>query len=228
MEAMNRRSMALVALLVLVLLSSCAGRSGSSSSPAGPSTRATVTPPDPRIVPRKDYQTAQSMMRFLGVQSGDVVAELAAATGDMTYWLAAFTEDAGKVYAVEDTAEGLAEVAGRENMPTYGRVELVLAAPDDPKLPEGEIDLVLSVNSWHQIPDRVDYIARLGSSLSHRGRVAIVDWHKADLPAGPPVKSRVSRDLVVSEFDQAGFDLAAESVVLEFRYFLIFVPREAS
>jgi SAM-dependent methyltransferase len=107
-----------------------------------------------------------------------------------------------------------------------GKVTTIVAKPDDPGLPAGEIDVVLVVNTWHHIDDRLNYLKRLRPALNPDGRVAIIDWHEGDLPMGPPAGHKLSRDAVVAEFAEAGWRLESESVALPYQYFLIFYPPE--
>ena len=105
-----------------------------------------------------------------------------------------------------------------------GNVVTVLAEPDDPKLPEGELDLVLTVNTWHHVPNRVKYLKRLARSMKPSGRLALIDWREGELPMGPPPDEKLGRDRILREFDKAGWKLTSESVALPYQDFFIFRP----
>ena len=51
------------------------------------------------------------------------------------------------------------------------------------------------------------------------------DWHKRELPMGPPLDHKLAREVVVGEMTDAGYALAAEPTFLPYQYFLIFTPR---
>ena len=82
--------------------------------------------------------------------------------------------------------------------------------------------MVLVVDTYHHIDDRVAYFRRLRGSLRPPGRVAVVDWQKRELPVGPEMDHKLAREQVVHEMEQAGFKLVEESGILPYQYFLIF------
>jgi SAM-dependent methyltransferase len=98
----------------------------------------------------------------------------------------------------------------------------VLASYDDPRLPDGTVDLVFICNTWHHIRDRVDYARRLAGDLAVGGRVAIVDFLPGELPVGPGPDHKLSAEEVTGEFLEAGFRLAATHDFLPYQYVLVF------
>jgi len=172
---------------------------------------------------RGTWQLPGIVMRVLGVEEGEAVADLGAGTGYFTRVLSVAVGSRGRVWAVDVEPSMLEYIAQRTDLGP-GKVTTVLAAPDDPKLPAGEVDLVLVVDTWHHIDGRLDYLKRLASALSERGRVAIIDWHEGELPLGPPAGHKLSREAVLDEFAKAGWRLEAESVALPYQYLLVFYP----
>jgi len=172
---------------------------------------------------RNAWQMPAVVIRVLGIEEGESVADLGAGTGYFTQVLSMAVGSRGRVWAVDIEPEMLAHIQQRDDLGP-GKVATVLATPDDPKLPDGQVDLVLVVNTWHHIDGRLDYLKRLEKTMTQRGRVAIIDWQEGDLPLGPPAGSKLSREAVVAEFEQAGWKLATESVALPYQYFLVFYP----
>lgn len=172
---------------------------------------------------RLKWQEPQQVLRLLGLQEGDEVADIGAGTGYFEPWLAAMVTEKGKVYAIDIEQEMLDYIDQREDF-KFNNIKTILADPDDPKLPEGRLAAVLVVNTWHHIEDRVNYIPKLGRGLRPDGRVVIIDFHKRELPVGPPVDQKLSRDEVVAEFEKAGWKLVGESVALRYQYYLTFTP----
>ncbi len=129
-----------------------------------------------RTPTRRDrWQHPERVVESLRIQPGDHVVDLGAGWGYFTFRLADAVGPAGRVYAVEideERARSL-ERAAREG--GFSNVVVILAKPDDPLLPNGEIDLVFLCNAYHHIEDRVHYFDRLRVDLKRDGRVAIVD-----------------------------------------------------
>ena len=96
----------------------------------------------------------------------------------------------------------------------------VQASADAANLPE-PVDLILVVDTYHHIGHRIDYFAKLKSSLRPGGRLAIIDF-KADSPIGPPVEHRDPPEKVTEELAAAGFTPVESHDFLPRQYFLVF------
>ena len=112
----------------------------------------------------------------------------------------------------------LAVVSGtcRENIQT------VLAEPHDPKLAPASVDLVFVCNTLRHIFDRPEYYPLLAQALKPGGRLVNIDFHKRELPLGPPVEHKIAKKDVVKEVKPAGFRLVKEFSFLKYQYFLMF------
>jgi len=174
---------------------------------------------------RDEWQKPISLVGFLGVEPGQTVADLGAGTGYFTRPLSIQVGPAGRVYAVDVEKKMLDHLMQRTDIVT-DRVIPVVASKNDPKLPEGKIDLVVAVDTWHHIEKREAYLKKLQRCLSPEGRVAIVDFREGDLPVGPPPEHKLAREEVVREFEDAGWRFVAESVMLPYQYVLVFWPPE--
>jgi len=164
------------------------------------------------------------VLSVLGVAGGQRIADLGAGTGYFTRHLAWRVGELGKVYAIDTNPTMLRYIEEQNERFQLSNVETILAEPNDPKLPDGELDLILVVNTWHHIKDRGPYLKRLAAGLGLGGRVAIVDFQKRELPVGPPPGEKLSRQAVIDEFEKGGWQLVAESVALPYQYLLTFVP----
>jgi len=174
---------------------------------------------------RAATQKPEEVVAALGLQPGQTVADVGAGTGYFTFHLARSVGSSGRILAVDIEAGMLEHIQQRAADEEGGAVvETILAAPDDPNLPDGEVDMILFVNTYHHLSDRNEYLDLLKADLGADGRVAIVDYRKEDLPVGPPISHKLSRDEVVKEFTAAGFRQAGEETFLDYQYFLIFKP----
>jgi len=121
---------------------------------------------------RESWQRPDDLIAALALESGDRVADIGAGHGYFLPRLAQAVGPDGRVYAVDVDAELTKDL--KANL-TEDNVEVILGTFDDPMLPDGTVDLVLLVNTFHHIEDRPAYFARLRADLSERGRVAVVD-----------------------------------------------------
>ncbi len=171
---------------------------------------------------RDAWQKPDDVIRALAPASDALVVDIGSGTGYFAVRLARAVPQ-GHVYGADiepDMVRYLAERGRREGLANLTSVE---AAPNDPRLPR-PVDLVLVVDTYHHIGERVSYFGRLRQSLRPGGRVAIIDF-LPDAPEGPPRQARIAAAAVKEEMGQAGYGLATEHTFLPYQYFLVFAPR---
>jgi len=173
---------------------------------------------------RDGWQKPDEVLRELGVAPLMTVADLGAGTGYFSVRIAKAVGPNGRVLALDvesKLVDYLKARAKKENLP---QMTAQLVPADDPKLPSHHVDLVLIVDTWHHIDDRLNYLTKLAEGLAPKGRVAVVDFKMGDFPVGPPDAHKLSADAVTAEFDQAGWTLAGRWDDLPYQYVLAFTP----
>jgi len=170
---------------------------------------------------RDDWQQPERVVADLALAPGARVADLGAGGGYFTFRLARAVGPGGLVYAV-DVDEGMNEHVAKEAAAQgLANVRTVLAAPDDPRLPE-PVDLLFTSNTYHHIDERTAYFRAVRDRyLAPGGRVAIVEYR-------PGTGSHsTARDDVESELEAAGFRLVKSFDYLERQHFLVFSAEPA-
>jgi ubiquinone/menaquinone biosynthesis C-methylase UbiE len=168
---------------------------------------------------REKWQKPDEVVKVLALPEDAKVADVGSGTGYFAVRLARAVPR-GKVYGVDiepDMGRYLGERARREGL---NNLEPVLATPEDSKLPE-PVDLVLIVDTYHHLGDRVAYLRRLGERLTRGGRVAVVDFRKSS-DMGPPEKHKLSAEQVREEMIAAGYAPLQAYDFLPEQYFLVF------
>ena len=160
---------------------------------------------------------------MLKLRRGSVVADLGAGTGYFTRRLSRIVGPEGKVYAVDIEPAMLEYIRNRSDI-SIDNVTTILAKPSHSKLPVGEVDVILCVNTWHHIDKRIRYLKRLRSVMKPGGRFVLIDFHEGQLPVGPPAGHKLEREAAIAEFEKAGWRRVSESVQLRYQYFIIFQP----
>ncbi len=172
---------------------------------------------------RDAWQMPQRVIAALEVGAGQVVADIGAGTGYFTERLARDTA-ARTVYAVDIEPLMVDYVRRRAEAAGLGNVVGVVADPASPNLPEAA-DLVLIVNTYHHIPDRVAYFAALRDGMAPGGRVAIIDPRKGAPGGGPPDEFRFTPEEIGDELGRAGFELLTRHDFLPRQSFLVYGAR---
>jgi ubiquinone/menaquinone biosynthesis C-methylase UbiE len=170
---------------------------------------------------RDSWQLPDRVIGALGLRPDSAVADLGAGTGYFTMRLAAAVPR-GTVYAVDIEPSMLEHIRTRAERAGATNVVTVQAAAASPNLP-APVDVVLIVNTYHHLPDRVAYFTSLQRSLTGAGRVAIVDYHR-DSPSGPPPAFRFEASQIEEEMQAAGYRTAARHTFLPRQHFLVFEP----
>ncbi len=175
---------------------------------------------------RDSWQRPADVVDALELGPGDRVADLGAGEGYFVPHLTKAVGADGRVYAIDVDEEVVGELAERFP-PESTNVEAVLAKLDDPMLPDGSIDLVLIVNTYHHIEDRPAYFRRLSRDLRPGGRVAVIDPNEdlggilaLTLDAG----HKSSAPVVEQEMREAGFRVEARHDFLPVQIFRVFAP----
>ena len=170
--------------------------------------------------PKRDaWQMPDRVIATLALKPGQSIADIGAGTGYFTVRLAK-SAAAPKVFAVDIEPSMVKYVGERASKEGLAGVVPVQAGADSPNLPE-PVDVVLIVDTYHHIGDRVAYFRRLRSSLKPGGRVAIIDFRK-DSPEGPPVEFRFTPEQFKAEMTQSGYRLQNQYDYLPRQNFLIF------
>jgi ubiquinone/menaquinone biosynthesis C-methylase UbiE len=173
---------------------------------------------------RDEWQQPEKVIAALKIQPGATVADLGSGGGYFTFRLAEAVGPTGKVYAVDidrDMVELIAERATKEGR---SNVEVILARPEDPSLPEAGVDLIFTSNTYHHIEDRVAYFAKIRKYLRRNGQVAIIEFDRRGWLEGL-LRHYTPSEFIKREMEQAGYTLQNEFDFLNRQSFLIFVPK---
>ena len=170
---------------------------------------------------RDEWQHPEEVIKALKIQAGDQVADLGAGSGYFTFRLADAVGPTGNVYAVDIDAEMNAYLAQRVQDKGYQNIEVVLARPNNPGLPDNSIDLIFTSNTYHHLEDRLAYFTNLQQDLQPDGSIAIIDfngkgWFQQLFGHYTPSET------IQRELQEAGYTLEAELAFLPNQVFLIF------
>jgi ubiquinone/menaquinone biosynthesis C-methylase UbiE len=173
---------------------------------------------------RDAYQKPHEVMEALVLKPGEVVADIGAGSGYFTLRLAHHLGPNGRVYAVDISPDMVRHLNQRVRDAGLRNVSTILALPHDPLLPQ-PVDRFLIVDVWHHIEDQAGYLARMKTLLEPGGQVVMIDFHKKDLPVGPPVAMKIAREDLLRQMDEHGFRLLQEHTFLPYQYFLVFARK---
>ena len=215
-------------LLLLAMLGGIAGTTPAGQAPGGHA-EAHRLHKNPREYiaaledPKRDaYQRPHEVLEAIALRPGEVVADIGAGSGYFAFRFGHRVGEQGRVYAVDVSPDMVIHMNRRIREFGTLNVITVLAPPDDPLLPDGSIDRFFFCNVWHHIENRPKYLSLMRRMLKPGGQVVMIDFHKRDLPVGPPASMKLSREESIKEMEGAGFSVAKEHTFLPYQYFLVF------
>lgn len=136
---------------------------------------------------------------------GKTVVDIGAGTG---YFAFRMLNKAEKVIAVDVDKRFIDYMnQKKQQIPDslQSRLETRLGELNDPMLKTNEANVILVVNTYHHIDNRIRYFRGLQKNLNIDGKLVIIDFKKKRTPNGPPKKMRMAAKQVVEELEEAGF-----------------------
>lgn len=176
--------------------------------------------------PKRDaYQKPHEVLTALNIKPGEVIADIGAGSGYFSFRLAHFVGDKGKVYAVDVSPDMIRHVNRRIRETKTTNVVTILADNDDPLLPDRSVNRFFICDVWHHVENQTKYLSLMKKMLKPSGEVVMIDFHKKELPFGPPLQMKIAREDLIKQMEPNGFRLSKEHTFLPHQYFLVFAPR---
>ncbi len=167
------------------------------------------------------WQKPDLVIQQLGDVEGKTVADLGAGTG---YFSRRIAYKGARVIALDIDPRAIQWMEEQKaRFPAELRDRLIIrqAEPDDPKLKPGEVDMVILVNTYTYIQDRVTYFSKLRQAIRKGGIILIIDFKKVETPFGPRLDERIDAQQVQAEMKEAGYTiLNSDEASLEYQYII--------
>jgi len=174
---------------------------------------------------RDEYQKPHEVLTALRIKPGETIADIGAGSGYFTFRLAHFVGAKGKVYAVDVSPDMIRHINRRIRETKSENVISLLADPDDPLLPDRSINRFFICDVWHHVENQSKYLALMKKMLKPGGEVVMIDFHKKELPLGPPLGMKIAREDLLKQMEGNGFKLKTEHTFLPYQYFLVFTVK---
>ncbi len=124
---------------------------------------------------RDEWQRPAAVMDALRVAPGSRVADIGAGSGYFTFHLANRVGPSGRVYAVDILPTALTEIDRRAAASGLTQITTVLGAVDDSRLPPQSLDVILVVNTYHELSMYDAMMRGLWRGLKPGGLLGIID-----------------------------------------------------
>ena len=172
---------------------------------------------DSRVI----WQRPELVMNVLGSLDEMTIADIGAGTGYFAFRLAAAGAD---VIAIDIDPRAISFMQSEKDRypeDVQRRFTTRLATPGEANLANGEVDVILMVNTYIYIDDRVSYFRKLRNALQSGGQLVIIDFKKKKTTIGPDLEERISLKDVQRELTSAGYAiLDVDETTLEYQYMI--------
>ena len=164
------------------------------------------------------------VIRELNIPAGATVVDFGAGVGYYTWRLARQVGPRGKVIAV-DIQPGMIERL-KETLAAHdvSNVETVLALEDNPRLPEGEVDLAILVDVYNELQQPEVSMQHLRRALKPDGRLVIIDYKREDASIPIPAPYRMTVSEVREAVEPVGFEFVGTLDFVPIQHIVIFRP----
>ena len=171
---------------------------------------------------REATEQPEHVLDVLGVREGMVVADVGAGSGYFAVRMAKRVGVRGRVLATDLQPEMLVLLRAKVAAAKLTNVVPVLTTESDAKLPRGELDLVLMVDVYHELPRPAETLAQVRAALRPNGRVALVEYRGEDpsVPIKPEHKTTLAQ--VKKELTANGFRFVSSDESLPQQRIIVF------
>ena len=170
---------------------------------------------------REREERPEVLLQELGLKPTDVVADIGAGSGYLTFRLAPLVPQ-GTVYAVEIQPLQMLALSRQVMDRRTTNVKPVRGTNQNPNLAPNSIDLVLLNDVYHEFAFPKEMLAEIKRALKPKGRVALVEYRAED--PGIPVKALHKMTLTQcrQELTDAGFAYRGARQTLPRQHLLFF------
>jgi cyclopropane fatty-acyl-phospholipid synthase-like methyltransferase len=175
------------------------------------SVSAQTAPPAP--LDPDSLQRPGVLIREMKLQPGMTIADIGTGIGNMLPLLSRRVGPTGRVLAEDTEDEFLA--AAKDSAANQGldNITFIKGTDTDPKLPEGQVDIVFALDVYHHFSKPENMLAAFYKALRPDGRLIIVEYYKREtaMPDGKAL-TRIRLDLpdMIKELEANHFHLIEE------------------
>jgi ubiquinone/menaquinone biosynthesis C-methylase UbiE len=178
---------------------------------------------------RPTTQKPEALIQAMSIRPGSVVADVGTGVGFMLPYLSRAVGPQGRVLAEDifgDFLKTATEYAQREKLQN---VTFIRGSERDPHLPDGQVDIILALDSYHHYNYPEQMLSGFHRALKPGGRLVIVEYHKSPqaMPGGDAMKHiRLDQAGLIREVETGHFRLLSKHDHIPEKQYMAIFARE--
>jgi ubiquinone/menaquinone biosynthesis C-methylase UbiE len=176
---------------------------------------------------RPTVEHSAELVESLGIRPMDAVADIGTGVGYLIPYLLSKVGPFGSVLAEDIFPEFVATVQKKVEAAGWRNVHAVLGTEQDPKLPPGQFDVAIVLDTYHHFNYPLQMLQHIRTALKPKGRLIIIEYYRSRLRPGAAMEDlqshiRLDHDGVVAEVSAHGFHLTRSFDHMPYEYVLDF------
>ncbi|HET6883859.1 MAG TPA: class I SAM-dependent methyltransferase [Pirellulales bacterium] len=171
---------------------------------------------------REREEHCRTMIKALNLKAGDTVCDMGCGNGFYTLKLAKLVGKSGRVLAVDIQPEMLHLLELRKKNAGLTNIEPIQSSVVDPKLPAGQVDLILCVDVYHEFSHPEQMLAAMRKALKPHGRLVLTEFRLEDPSVPIKLEHKMSKEQIMKELPPNGFKLVEEFDKLPWQHLMFF------
>jgi ubiquinone/menaquinone biosynthesis C-methylase UbiE len=175
---------------------------------------------------REREEKPQLLVEALELNPTDVVADIGAGTGYMSFKIADKVPQ-GKVLAVDVQPEMIEMLSDRISKSGVTNVQPMLGTEQDPQLTPNSINLAIFVDVYHELAYPREVMANVAKALKPNGRIALVEYRGEDPLVFIKPLHKMNQAQARKEMNQLGLQWLETKSMLPQQHLMLFTRKSA-
>ncbi|MEB2776422.1 class I SAM-dependent methyltransferase [Algoriphagus sp. D3-2-R+10] len=170
---------------------------------------------------REREEGIAAALENLPINSKSIVADIGAGSGYYTFRISPLVTE-GKIYAVDIQDDAVAYIKNRSEELDIDNVFPIKGTEKSPNLPEGEVDLVIMVDVYHELSYPQEMLSSIYKSLKPDGKILLLEYKGEDPSINIKPLHKMTEKQAKKELNANGFELVENGKFLPIQHYMIF------
>ncbi|MBM7616113.1 class I SAM-dependent methyltransferase [Alkaliphilus hydrothermalis] len=145
------------------------------------------------------------VLENLGLQEGDICADIGCGIGYFTIPAGEIVGESGKVYGMDISLEMIEELEKKIEEQEILNIKTIITKENDMKVEDDFITYAFICTVLHEADEIQLFLKEVQRILKPKGKIVIVEWKKEEQDWGPPMEHRLQQEEIGQSLQEIGF-----------------------